>query len=301
MTETFSSFLERTTIKDLKKSGSLVVLSEGASVQSAFETLNANQITAAAVYDLTQRKFLGFVDTLDLTVFVVRVFSENFEKHPHLYDPKELQLRFQMPVKEVINASKRDVFHPVESSQSLHFLISNFLQYSVHRVPVLENGKMVGIVSQSDVIKFLSKHTRSLTDTMTKTINELGMSDGNVISVRVDMTVMKAFSKILCNNITGLAVVDLNGRLVNNISASDLKGVSLASFYKLEIPIHEAFLYSTSKLPPVTCDPKHTLGEVIEIIERTGVHRVFVVDSENRPINVITLTDIIKRFANPSV
>ncbi len=43
------------------------------------------------------------MDVLDLTVFVVRVFAESYAKHPHLYDPKEINERFQMPVSEVVS------------------------------------------------------------------------------------------------------------------------------------------------------------------------------------------------------
>jgi len=299
MAETVSSFLDKSLIRNIKKVTQLSALQPNDTIQSAFGILARDQITALAVYNPAEKKFLGFVDTLDLAVFVVRVFAENFDKHPHLYDPKELQLRFNMPVKEVINASSRDVFQPVEGSFSLNFLISNFLQYGVHRVPVMENGNIVGIVSQSDVLKFLFKHTSNLTDIMTKRLAELGLHEGKVISISNEQTLMKAFSKILTNNITGLAVVDSHGQLVNNISASDLKGITMTSFYKLEIPIHEALLYNPNKLEPVTCNKHNTLGEIMGIIEKTGVHRIFVVDEDNKPVNVITLTDILKLFAHP--
>jgi len=299
MTDTISSFLQASTIRDLKTYTPLITLASTDSVQIAFELLNNKRITSAAVYDLNEKKFLGFVDTLDLCVFVVSVFAENFDRHPHLYDPKELQVRFNMPVREVINMSNRDVFSPVEASESIYFLISNFLQYAVHRVPVMENGQIVGIVSQSDVVRFLFRNAKKLNNLMTKKISELKMGSGKVISIRNDCTLMKAFSKIITNNITGLAVVNQNGKIVNNISASDLKGITLTSFYKLEIQIHEVFLYHPSKLPPVTSTGNTTLLEVLEMIEQTGVHRVFEVDEENKPIAIITLTDILRCFAHP--
>jgi len=299
MTDSVSQFLKWVTIADLKRPLSLITISPDDTVQHAIELLEAKQITSAAVYDPMGHQFLGFVDTLDLAVFLVRVFAENLQKHPHLYDPKELQLRFQMPVRVVINASKRDVFHPVDSKQDLHFLITNFLQYAVHRVPVMEAGKVVGIVSQSDVIRYVHKHASSLGDLLSKRIRDLKMDVGPVVSVTYDQTLMKAFTMLLINDITGLAVLDLKGRLVNNISASDLKGITTTSFYRLEMQMHEVFLFKGDKLPPVTCTAGNTVAEVISIIENTGVHRIFVVDEENRPTNVITLTDILRLFAQP--
>jgi hypothetical protein len=97
---------------------------------------------------------------------------------------------------------------------------------------------------------------------MEKRIDTLGLAVGNVISISNEATLMKAFSRIVTHNISGLAVINshvtfflvisqsFQGKLVNNISASDLKGISVHSLYKMEIPIHEAFLYQGTK---VTC------------------------------------------------
>jgi len=299
MASLVESFLDTHIVRDIKRITQLITLSPNDSVASALDILSKKGITAAAVYDPHGGHFLGFVDTLDLAVFIVKVFAENYEKHPHLYDPKELDQRFNMPVKDVINASNRDVFHPIEVSETLNFLITNFLQFGVHRVPVTENGQVIGIVSQSDVIKYLYRNAEKMPELMSKKLHELRLISGNVITIGNDQTLMKAFTTILVHNITGLAVVDLRGRLVNNISASDLKGISLNSFYKLEAAIHEAFLYRPSKLPPVSCGPNAKLGDAMSMMEKTGVHRIFVVDDENRPISVVTLTDVLKLFAKP--
>ena len=37
-----------------------------------------------------------------------------------------------------------------------------------------------------------------------------------------------------------------------------------------------------------------TLGQVVGVISRTGVHRVFVVDAGNKPIGLVSLTDILR-------
>jgi len=156
------SFLSSHFIRDVKRTKELIKLSPNDSVETALQTLATKKITAAAIYDPVGQSFLGFVDALDLSVFIVRVFAENYQNHPHLYDPKELERRFQLPVREVINASKRDVFHPVEITETLAFLVTNFLQFGVHRVPILEDGQVVGIVTQSDVIKYLYTHSAKL-------------------------------------------------------------------------------------------------------------------------------------------
>jgi len=48
------------------------------------------------------------------------------------------------------------------------------------------------------------------------------------------------------------------------------------------------------KLPPVTCKAENTLGEVLQKIVDYKVHRIFVVNEDNQPTNVLTLTTFMK-------
>jgi hypothetical protein len=47
--------------------------------------------------------YIGFVDVLDLCTFVIETFSENWGKHPHLYNPKELDKQFKEPLHLVVS------------------------------------------------------------------------------------------------------------------------------------------------------------------------------------------------------
>lgn len=297
--KTAEQFLDERKVASITTTRNLVTLSANDSVEKAMQILAQHGITSAPVYNLELNQYIGFIDVLDLAVFVSYMFYENFQKHPHLYDPKELRARFSLPVKDVINVSKKDPFWTVDSNESIGFLINNFLKVGIHRVPVEENGKVVGIVSQSDVVRFLQKHHSHTSYTTDKTIYELGLDKREVVSVKNDATLMEAFNTILANGVSGIAVVDFStGALLNNLSASDLKGLTEQSFFRLEVQLHQLFANSPKK-PPVTCFSQDKLQDVLTQIEKTGVHRVFVVDKENKPMSVITLTDILRLFARP--
>jgi len=292
-------FLYKVKIKEITTTRNVITLNADDSISKAMQTLAQQGITAAPVYDMAKKDFIGFVDVLDLTIFIVYVFQENYQKHPHLYDPKELKQRFAMPIREVINASKRDPFWTVNANETVEFLISNFLKMGIHRVPVSDNGQIIGIVSQSDVVRLLHRSNQYLTATTTKTIQELGLDTGIAYSVRNDATLIEAFNAIIANNVTGIAIVNFsNGEIINNLSASDLKGITEASFFRLEAQLHTIFAGSP-KMPPVTCTSNTKLQDVLSMIEKTGVHRVYVVDEQNRPKSVITLTDILTLFSRP--
>jgi predicted transcriptional regulator len=302
MDATTNHFLHITKISDVKeKRSSLISLKSDEAITTALQILAQGQITGAPVIDINSQQYIGFVDVLDLAMFVANVFAENYKKHPHLYDPRELERVFNLPVSQVINASNRDPFIPVDINESISYLINNFLKFGVHRVPVQQKGEIVNIVSQSDVVRFLHKHNAIIKDETNKTLTELGLDKGNVISITNDETLIKAFIHIVTHKISAIAVVDFQtGQLLNNLSASDLKGITQETFWRLEQPIHQILLHlGPNKLPPVVCTVNTKMGEVIELFCKHGVHRIYVLNPERKPINVITLTDVLNVFATP--
>lgn len=56
-----------------------------------------------------------------------------------------------------------------------------------------------------------------------QTLGKLGIAPSLVISVFDNVSVMQSFDYIIANKISGLAVVDQQGKLIGNISASDFK------------------------------------------------------------------------------
>ena len=48
-----------------------------------------------------------------------------------------------------------------------------------------------------------------------------------------------------------------------------------------------------SRLPSVTCRSSATLEQVVAMLAATKLHRIFVVDADERPVNVVSLRDVI--------
>jgi len=74
---------------------------------------------------------------------------------------------------------------------------------------------------------------------MTKTVKDYSLHQGEVISVCVTDPLIKALSTITETQYSGIAIVDSSNKLVSNISASDLKGLTKDKFFTLNIPIQE--------------------------------------------------------------
>jgi len=95
------------------------------------------------------------------------------------------------------------------------------------------------------------------------------------------------------------------GGLVDTLSASDFRGVQHDSLRLLLLPI-PAFLPLSRAKPRqkitnhknVVASPNELFSAVVERILSSGVHRLWVLNSEEVPIGVISLTDIIRQFAH---
>lgn len=50
---------------------------------------------------------------------------------------------------------------------------------------------------------------------------------------------------------------------------------------------------------PVVVTQDSTLRDVLNILTKTRVHRLYVVDNHKRPLGIVTLTDLMETFADP--
>lgn len=127
--------------------------------------------------------------------------------------------------------------------------------------------------------------------------------------------------------VSGLPVVNAEGVLVGNISASDLKVIAifnsiylyqLVGFnhefvglitapikeylnqlkaFKDTVPIRSSNATSQEEEKPhwvAKCKVTDTLGSIVKQVNFYSVHRVYCVDKNGKPVRVISLTDILK-------
>jgi len=92
-----------------------------------------------------------------------------------------------------------------------------------------------------------------------------------------------------------MAVVDKNGRLVANLSATDLLGLTEDNWAFLGLPVMEFLkrIHGYPK-PPVFIRSYDTVETLLLKIVVHNVHRVYIVDEPMVPIGVLSLTDIMK-------
>merc|ERR1711879_103560 len=127
----------------------------------------------------------------------------------------------------------------------------------------------------------------------------LHMTEVNKLAtVPADMVAFDAFMTMHKEGLSSLAVVSGNGEIFENISATDLKG-ALTDFKRLLLSVRD-YLAVTRALVIgkkraeglVYCEREKSLVEVMNRINETRVHRLYVVDEQRKPVGVVSLTDI---------
>jgi len=129
-----------------------------------------------------------------------------------------------------------------------------------------------------------------------------------IYAISMNEHVYDAFRKIWELQVTGLAVVDDQGHLVANISASDIKrtryypiiGQMVKDLYKpikefLKIPESGQLMKRKDHIA-FFVHKGETMEKAMETLVENNIHRVFVVDNHRKPIAVISLCDILRKL-----
>jgi CBS domain-containing protein len=197
--------------------------------------------------------------------------------------------------------SRRNALHPVSPNDSL-LDICEILAKGVHRVPVMDKGEIVNIISQSSIIQFLHKHNKELAPFTSKKIGEIKIGSKPVITVNKTTVAIDAFRLMDNKKISGLAVVDEAGRFVGNTSASDLKlFMQTLSLEILKQPVSQ-FLNTLRqesidiRVPTISVGSNDTVQTAISKLAMTKIHKLFVADDGDgyKPKMVVSITDILK-------
>lgn len=136
--------------------------------------------------------------------------------------------------RDVVELSSRNWWNEVYENTPVIELVKLLSSPNLHRVAVLnEQKKVCNIVSQMDLLVFIYNNRENFpllrepvsTWNKERTVESIewnsALAEGKGVHCKTDAKL--AFKKIWESEVTGIAVLDDDGKLVGNISASDLK------------------------------------------------------------------------------
>jgi len=272
-------------------------------VSETLDVLDQHNILSVPVRD--GNEFIGLVGTMDIMPLVA--FAA-------VRDGGEQRLEvLNWPISELIGVTREcrstRVFPASEPVESLARALGH---EGVHRVAVrldcpAGQSEAYRLVTQTDVLRFLSAHIdqhiqSGLEPNVARSIEELQLwkPDQEVACVTLKQTALEAFQSLEKTLHSCVAVVSEDGAIATQISASDLRGLKQKEFVLLEKSVEE-FLrlrrHTGRLIHPVVCNVRTPLSEVMLKMVVARVHRVWVVDASQKPIGVVSMTDIIALFA----
>jgi IMP dehydrogenase len=118
------------------------------------------------------------------------------------------------------------------------------------------------------------------------------------IVVGADASLDEAESLMRENHVTGLPVVDAAGFLVGVISETDFLYLADPEVKSLiRLPIEQIRIRDVMSHPAVTVSLATTLVEAARVMTVERVHRLVAVDSDRRPVGILSAMDFVALHA----
>ncbi|MBR9980516.1 MAG: CBS domain-containing protein [Desulfatitalea sp.] len=129
-----------------------------------------------------------------------------------------------------------------------------------------------------------------------------------VITIAEGMDLLETASLLAVRNISGAPVVDTEARIIGVISEKDFLARMGAgpdgSFMHViahclkhkgcvAVPMKSHSAGEIMTAPPITGTPDRTIADISSLFTEHNINRLPIVDSENRPIGIVTRSDLV--------
>jgi len=285
---------------------SLVQVRSSDSMRSALWILIKNKIECIPVYNESTRKYTGFIDMFDLVQYIASAAGPAIVK-PDFFQVFKRQTFGDIQVSRLLSSSSKDHGTTVTEYSSLGALFDLAVSTNLHRIPVMNKQKVLGMISQSRMVQYLADNIANFSGLASKQLLDLDLSGtDNVYTVTDNIPTITAFVYMFEKGVRGLAVVNVEGQIVDAIYSFDVKGLVHGDFFS---DLRQPLVHYLSKsrillgrnLSPVVCTLSDTLGDMLLKMAKEDISRIFVIDSDQKPVQTIGLRDILKVLhATPS-
>jgi CBS domain-containing protein len=280
----------------------LVHFTEETTVKDALELLRNQNISSAPVLTADRKACHGLVDALDLVAFMVKLVLADKDPHQpasnHLDEISYLRTEtFRISnVRLLCDFSRRNPFHTMPRTALLSDAIP-LLATGVHRILLTDGeGRYVAMLSQSDIVRYLYQDPTTVFEGLESSAKQLGLADGKkVVVVNKNTRAIDAFILMHQMGLTNVAIVDpvQDYKLVGTFSASDVRILADARLVHLKESVSSFLFLIPERKPLITIPPTTPLRLILRKLAQHWVHRIYVIDEKERPVGIITLTDVI--------
>ncbi|KAF5131377.1 5'-AMP-activated protein kinase subunit gamma [Metarhizium anisopliae] len=191
----------------------------------------------------------------------------------------------------------------VHPSRPLYEACRRMLKTRARRIPLVdiddETGRetVISVITQYRILKFIAVNNEHNTVMLKKTVREIGLGTySNLATMHMDNTVLDAIHLMVDRNISCIPIVDSENRVLNAFEAVDvIPCIRGGAYEELDGSIGEALCKRPDDSPGIyTCGEGDRLDSLFDTIRKSRVHRLIVIDDDNKLKGVISLSDILK-------
>lgn len=177
------------------------------------------------------------------------------------------------------------------------------LKSRARRIPLVdvdeESGKetVVCVITQYRILKFIAVNNEHNTVLLKKTVRDLRLGTyNNLVTAHMNSTVLDVVHLMVDHNISCVPIVDDHNRLLNAFEAVDIiPCIKGGAYEELDGTVGEALCKRPEDSPGIyTCGEGDRLDSIFDTIRKSRVHRLVVIDDDNKLKGVISLSDILK-------
>jgi 5'-AMP-activated protein kinase regulatory gamma subunit len=190
----------------------------------------------------------------------------------------------------------------VHPSRALYDACRQMLKTRARRIPLVdvddETGRemVVSVITQYRILKFIAVNVTE-TEMLKKSVSEIGIGTyGDLKTADMDTPVIDVIHMMVDKNISSVPILDETGRVLNVFEAIDIINIIKGGAYdELTTSVGEALTKRADEFPGIyTCSEEDRLDSIFDTIRKSRVHRLVVIDDENKLKGVISLSDILK-------
>ncbi|KAK3232932.1 hypothetical protein CYMTET_56749 [Cymbomonas tetramitiformis] len=275
--------------------------------------MNDAKARSIPVVETKSKRLVGMLDCFDIVCFIATIAplakADGAAMGENLLEIYGDRLS-EVCARDLMNYSGINQTVTLKETQSLRQAAELLLKKRVRRIPVInEYSEVVNVISQVTLVQFL-QHNISLLASgdvgfaqLESSVEDLNLGGYGVVQVPMSSTVVQAVHKLARDKVTSTAVVDNDGRVQGHISSKDICMLLLEnelSFSKmLTQKLSETSILSGRTLHKrkkyITAKPSTSLRDIAQrfVDSEFEVHRIFIADNHQRPIEMVSLLDIL--------
>ncbi|CAM1507829.1 Fc.00g046770.m01.CDS01 [Cosmosporella sp. VM-42] len=288
----------RTSYDVLPLSFRLIVLDTDLLIKKSLNILSQNSIVSAPLWDSHTSRFAGILTSTDF-INVIQYYCQFPDEISKL---DQFRLNSLRDIEKAIGAIPIETVS-VHPSKPLFEACRRMLKTRARRIPLVDkddetNKEMVvSVITQYRILKFIAVNNENNTILLKKTVRDIGLGTyKNLATAHMSTPVLDVIHVMVQKNISCVPIVERGGRLLNVFEAVDvIPCIKGGAYEDLDGSVGEVLCKRPEDSPGIyTCNEYDRLDSIFDTIRKSRVHRLIVVDDDNRLKGVISLSDILK-------